>query len=385
MAQLPREKFNETLQQFASSLAKAFPEEAKTIQDAFEKRVSIHAFVKNIQPHADSVRNQDSNLFADKFEIVDGLDLSRLWAKNMTDSARSAMWQYLQLLLLLGTLVTSTEDVLESEQMQEIIGKIKTASENKPGGPSAEDASTTQANSATDDNSSSQDNDSKPSVLEGLAHEIASDLPIPEGLIDSIQNCDNPMQLFGLVMKHQDCLPAIAQTICEKVQTKFESGKLNEQIIMAEMQPLLSKLSTLLGKDLDAESLSAMFKSAASGDNPMGNVFSMAQSMLGGLTSGENGGVDLPGLLKNLMAVAGNGGNGAGAMMNLFSSMMGSSDKEEELPDLADLEKKVRCEMRNNYRSQQAQNALPSRDSAKRAQLREKLEARRKAKQLPAP
>ncbi len=82
MAQLPREKFNETLEQFASSLTKAFPEEAETIQTAFDKRISIHTFVKKIQPHADLIRNQDSTVFSAEFEIIDGLDLSRLWISS---------------------------------------------------------------------------------------------------------------------------------------------------------------------------------------------------------------------------------------------------------------------------------------------------------------
>ncbi len=94
--------------------------------------------------------------------------------------------------------------------------------------PAAGDSNTTEADHDKDEPKES-------AVLEGLIHELAVDLPkqLPEGLVESLQNGDNPMQILGTLFKHQDCLPGIAQTICEKVQGKFESGALNEQRFVA--------------------------------------------------------------------------------------------------------------------------------------------------------
>jgi hypothetical protein len=120
--------FNELLLQFVDELAHTFPE--NTIVKTYRNTVSmlikkdpgvcLETFMKNVKPHEDLIRNQDERIFEElsrSYGILKTLDLESMWKSELSDNSRSAIWQYVQGLYVLGNNV-SEEEIQESRHTQ---------------------------------------------------------------------------------------------------------------------------------------------------------------------------------------------------------------------------------------------------------------------------
>jgi hypothetical protein len=112
--------FNELLLQFVDELAHTFPE--NTIVKTYRNTVSmlikkdpgvcLETFMKNVKPHEDLIRNQDERIFEElsrSYGILKTLDLESMWKSELSDNSRSAIWQYVQGLYVLGNNVGEEE------------------------------------------------------------------------------------------------------------------------------------------------------------------------------------------------------------------------------------------------------------------------------------
>ena len=112
--------FNELLLQFVDELAHTFPE--NTIVKTYRNTVSmlikkdpgvcLETFIKNVKPHEDLIRNQDERIFEElsrSYGILKTLDLESMWKSELSDNSRSAIWQYVQGLYVLGNNVSDEE------------------------------------------------------------------------------------------------------------------------------------------------------------------------------------------------------------------------------------------------------------------------------------
>ena len=120
--------FNELLLQFVDELAHTFPE--NTIVKTYRNTVSmlikkdpgvcLETFMKNVKPHEDLIRNQDERIFEElsrSYGILKTLDLETMWKSELSDNSRSAIWQYVQGLYVLGNNV-SEEEIQQSRHTQ---------------------------------------------------------------------------------------------------------------------------------------------------------------------------------------------------------------------------------------------------------------------------
>ena len=118
--------FNELLLQFVDELAHTFPE--NTIVKTYKNTVSmlikkdpgvcLETFMKNVKPHEDLIRNQDERIFEElsrSYGILKTLDLESMWKSELSDNSRSAIWQYVQGLYVLGNNV-GEEEIQASRQ-----------------------------------------------------------------------------------------------------------------------------------------------------------------------------------------------------------------------------------------------------------------------------
>ena len=112
--------FNELLLQFVDELAHTFPE--NTIVKTYRNTVSmlikkdpgvcLETFMKNVKPHEELIRNQDERIFEElsrSYGILKTLDLESMWKSELSDNSRSAIWQYVQGLYVLGNNVGEDE------------------------------------------------------------------------------------------------------------------------------------------------------------------------------------------------------------------------------------------------------------------------------------
>ena len=118
--------FNELLLQFVDELAHTFPENTivKTYRNTVgmlikkDPGVCLETFMKNVKPHEDLIRNQDERIFEElsrSYGILKTLDLESMWKSELSDNSRSAIWQYVQGLYVLGNNV-GDEEIQASRQ-----------------------------------------------------------------------------------------------------------------------------------------------------------------------------------------------------------------------------------------------------------------------------
>jgi hypothetical protein len=118
--------FNELLLQFVDELAHTFPENTivKTYRNTVgmlikkDPGVCLETFMKNVKPHEDLIRNQDERIFEElsrSYGILKTLDLESMWKSELSDNSRSAIWQYVQGLYVLGNNV-GEEEIQASRQ-----------------------------------------------------------------------------------------------------------------------------------------------------------------------------------------------------------------------------------------------------------------------------
>lgn len=114
--------FNTMLKNFLEELAQVFPEETqiRLFLDGFDAlttltpRGPLDMFVEALSPHAGLAMAKDPALF-EKLQFPGGIDFKKLWQSDVSDNTREAIWQYINLLFLLGTTVRSMPpEMLES-------------------------------------------------------------------------------------------------------------------------------------------------------------------------------------------------------------------------------------------------------------------------------
>lgn len=106
--------FNTMMKNFLEELADVFPEETqiKAFLDGFDALVTLtprgpmEMFVDAVAPHSSLAMAKDPELF-EKLNFPGGIDFRTLWASDISDNTREAIWQYINLLFLLGTTVRS--------------------------------------------------------------------------------------------------------------------------------------------------------------------------------------------------------------------------------------------------------------------------------------
>lgn len=109
--------FNEMMDQFLTELNLTFPENKAVLkfQAAFEimRQTSpskiLDNFITSVKPYAKKIMSKDESFILEDSKEIDGLkdiDLSSMWSEA-SDNTKSAIWQYLHTLFILGTTIKS--------------------------------------------------------------------------------------------------------------------------------------------------------------------------------------------------------------------------------------------------------------------------------------
>lgn len=112
--------FNDMLSQFLVELHKTFPDEKdiKKMLTSFDvlksanPRIVVDTFMKGVTPYADKISAKDETFLLNEIETIDflkDLNIKSYW-NRMSANTKSATWQYLQTLYMLGTTITSIPD-----------------------------------------------------------------------------------------------------------------------------------------------------------------------------------------------------------------------------------------------------------------------------------
>jgi hypothetical protein len=109
--------FNDMMGQFLVELHKTFPDEKgiKKMLTSFDllkttnPRLVVDGFMTGVSPYAERISSKDETFLLTEIETIDflkELDIKSYWTR-MSDGTKSAVWQYLQTLYMLGTTITA--------------------------------------------------------------------------------------------------------------------------------------------------------------------------------------------------------------------------------------------------------------------------------------
>lgn len=105
--------FNDMLKTFVQELADVFPDDTNistflgSMDDvvALDPKIPMNTFTAAVSPFSKQISARDESVFdAIKFP---GIDFQKLWNADISDATREAIWQYLNMLLVISTTVTA--------------------------------------------------------------------------------------------------------------------------------------------------------------------------------------------------------------------------------------------------------------------------------------
>jgi len=133
--------FNDMLEQFISELEQTFPEEKAfkkyhTTLDIMRKanpRKCVDAFMKTVGKYSNQIMAKDDSFFVE----FDELPIKKYWNDELSEGTKSAIWQYLQTLNILGMTITN----IPAEMLSMVEGAAAKCAESMQNGEGSIDQS----------------------------------------------------------------------------------------------------------------------------------------------------------------------------------------------------------------------------------------------------
>jgi hypothetical protein len=252
-------KFNNTFQEFVNDIANTFPKYSEYIKKTFDfnqinvdnEKKYLDFFMENTKKYIKdiSLKNEDIFKKEEKIYFVEGIEFSELWVNINDDKNKQTLWKYLHTLYIIGNALTSDvgnlSDILKkkdnnvdmkeiSEHANIMLNMFNSLSEE---GNSEEEVDTI-------------NNDIDNTSIGKIAQELANEINLEDfGLDLDNQNNTNPSDLFSnLFSGKNNNLMELITNVGNKIQSKLESGDINEEVLMKEAQDMM-KNNPLFGNN----------------------------------------------------------------------------------------------------------------------------------------
>ncbi len=252
-------KFFDTLYELLTSLSLTFPEEGpqldrlRNVLRANEDVRSIKGIMRRFAPNGQEIEHRDERLFEKEACLLPGVDFRLLWQQDISDTSRTALWQYLQMLNLMGAAIV------------------------------AEGPPTNAAHPDPPVSAGLPDGIKVPGMIESLAKDIVSDIDIDPAKLggDPLTAVKNLMANGGLAK--------VVKKVGDKIKSKVDSGELDQNELIGEAQQMLGSLKSMPGGQGDAmaamaKTMENMMKSPSATSDVQGD--GMMSSMLSAMTGG---------------------------------------------------------------------------------------------------
>lgn len=245
------EKFNFYLKTFLAELQNIFPEFKESINSSYSEvleseSLSVDTYVKEYMNAVESFHTQiatkQNSLFLgdNELKFLRELDFRELWTKDLSDSTRENIWKYLQTLYVIGKKIVANDDDVNA-----MLNELNT--------PSQEDFKQNQQemmemienmSKITDENratNSEVENLFNNGIISDIAKELTNELDLDKMDMGNPQNMNEAFSnimgggggtnFFNLISK-----------VGEKIQSKVESGQINQGDLINEAQKMMGGL-----------------------------------------------------------------------------------------------------------------------------------------------
>ena len=218
-------------------------------------------FLDILYQNKDMFTNTDNNL-----KFLPGIDYRILMAENISESTRTTIWKYLQLILFATVSNPSsqesfgdTAELFKSLNNDDFKKKLEDTMDEMKDLFSKVDASNSHIN-PDDIPSAEKIHKSMAGMMEGklgslakeIADETATDLNIDLG------EASNISEVFSKLMKDPTKLMGIVKNVGTKIDNKIKSGDIKESELLEEASELMRKMKEMPGMDNIQEMFSKM-------------------------------------------------------------------------------------------------------------------------------
>jgi len=254
------EYFNEQFSLFVKDITDVFPELRQSVLEYYEELFRensctndkfVKRYMTKMKEHKDKIAKRDDSLFDDTICILKNVDFSPIWkSKELSDSNRDTVWEYLQTLYVIGETIIS-----DSEHIQKL---VKSFQKFKNGEDVADQEDTVTKDMLEMLQGLSESNKGKVKELDenliengligNLAKELSEELSEQNLNLDmdnvesvddvfkNIMSGDNPMKFMNLL-----------QTVGQKIQSKVDSNEIDGEKLVEEATSMMSQMGGLGG------------------------------------------------------------------------------------------------------------------------------------------
>jgi hypothetical protein len=256
------EKFNNTFQEFLTDITSTFPKYSEHIKKTFDfnkinvttEKQYLEFFMDNTKKYIKEISIKDEEFFkkGEKIYFVKGIEFSELWININDEKNKQIVWKYLHTLYIIGNALISDignlSDVLKStgddSNMKEI-SEHATIMLNMFNSLSDGDTNLNSKESVE-----ALNNDIDNTSIGKIAQELANEINLDDfGLNLNDSNNANPADLFtNLFSGGNNKLMDLITNVGNKIQSKLESGDIDEEVLMKEAQDMM-KNNPLFGNN----------------------------------------------------------------------------------------------------------------------------------------
>jgi len=252
MDEIQLTQFYKVMNEFLKDLLIPFPEYELIIKKWWNFEELVNEKVSEVYNHLKklmmeqfmNILNQNTDIFdlnsTTRTDFLPQIEFKHLWNCELSDKTREMIWKYLQLILITIIHVNSDceenmDNVLKQMDTEEIRTKLNNAVENMKN-----------LFQTTEKDNMNDFQNQMDTLLNGklgnLAKEMAQDT-----FKDLEIDPDNPLKMFDTLFKDSSQINNLIKNIGEKLNTKMESGEVNEQDLLKESVNLFSQMKNIPG------------------------------------------------------------------------------------------------------------------------------------------
>jgi len=266
-------EFIKIIKDFTNDLIRTFPDKMNDKFDNINKYLlQTYNFCKDTYPKLFfDILYKNEDIFNENLELLPGINFSELWKENITDSTKSTIWKYLQLILFaIITNLKSDESFGDTAKLFEAINQDEFKQKieetiNEMGNMFEQNINENQDISGEFPNINNIPNaeelhDHINTMMEGklgclakdIAEETANDLNINMDDVGSVND------VFKQLFKNPTKLMGLVKNVGSKLDDKIKSGAIKESELLEEASELVNKMKNMPGMDNLENMLSKM-------------------------------------------------------------------------------------------------------------------------------
>jgi hypothetical protein len=249
-------QFNKKFADFIYNLNKTFKNDSEL--EEFNKKIDmvnpkklIKRYIKVLKPYKTQIESKDNTLFTNTLYIIPNVNISRLWNSTNSTVTKDVIWQYLQILYVLGEIYVSgnVENVSMLDDMLKNDNANDNANNNGNGNIDQIDMKNIMKNMNVDKLNEQLTGISKDDIMEAsenikkmfpnntqtsnvmcdLVNDISKELAN-----NNVNNNTNNNGIMGILK--------IAENVADKFKPKLESGEININELLESAQGMMSEI-----------------------------------------------------------------------------------------------------------------------------------------------